>query len=85
VQKFTYTIKDPVGMHARPAALLVKTAMTYKAKGKLSCNNKEADLTRLIALMTLGVKQGMKVVVTFEGEDEKEATEALAKVLSSNL
>lgn len=85
MQTFTYTIKDPVGMHARPAALLVKTATAYKAEGTLSCNNKKVDLTRLIALMTLGVKQGMEVVVTFEGEDEKEATEALAKVLSSNL
>jgi len=85
VQKFVYTIKDPVGMHARPAALLVKTATGYKAKGKLSCNNREVELTRLIALMTLGVKQGMEVTVTFEGEDEKEAIEALAKVLSSNL
>ena len=41
--------------------------MTYKAKGKLSCNNKEADLTRLIALMTLGVKQGMPLVPGFIG------------------
>lgn len=85
MQTFVYTIKDPVGMHARPAALLVKTASMFKAHGVLSCNNKEADLTRLIALMTLGVKQGMKVTVTFEGKDEEEAIKALAKVLSENL
>ena len=85
MQKFVYIIKDPLGMHARPAALLVKTASAYKAKGILSCNKKQADLTRLIALMTLGVKQGMIVTVTFEGEDEKEAMDALAQVLIDKL
>ncbi len=48
---------------------------------KLSCNNNEVELTRLIALMTLGVKQGMEVTVTFEGEDEKEAVEYLVKLM----
>lgn len=85
MQKFVYTIKDPLGLHARPAGLLAKEAAKFQAQTNISVQNKTADMKRIIALMTLGIKQGMEVTVTTQGTDEVEAIEALEKLLTTNL
>lgn len=69
---FNYVIKDEIGLHARPAGLLAKEAKATGAKVTLSCNGKSADATRLMAVMGMGVKKGMEVEVTVEGENEDE-------------
>lgn len=56
MQAFNYVIKDEVGMHARPAGLLVKKAKEYDSTIYIVKKDKEADATRLMALMSLGVK-----------------------------
>jgi phosphocarrier protein HPr len=85
MQEFTYTIKDPEGIHARPAGLLVKEAAKFKSKITLKANGKSADLKRIFALMALGVKTGVEVTVTAEGEDEDAAIKALQANLTTNL
>jgi phosphocarrier protein HPr len=85
MQEFTYTIKDPDGIHARPAGLLVKEATKFKSKVTLKANGKSADLKRIFALMALGVKTGVEVTVTAEGEDEDAAIKALQANLTNNL
>lgn len=85
MQEFTYTIKDPEGIHARPAGLLVKEAAKFKSKITLKANGKSADLKRIFALMALGVKTGVEVTVTAEGEDEDAAIKALQANLTANL
>lgn len=85
MEKFTYIITDPVGIHARPAGLLVKTAGKFEAAGTLETGGKAASLKSIIALMSLGVKKDAEVTVTFNGNDEKEAAAALKKVLEDNL
>jgi phosphocarrier protein HPr len=84
MQEFTYTIKDPDGIHARPAGLLVKEATKFKSKVTLKANGKSADLKRIFALMALGVKTGTEVTVTAEGEDEEAAIKALQANLTNN-
>ena len=85
MQEFTYTIKDPEGIHARPAGLLVKEAAKFKSKITLKANGKSADLRRIFALMALGIKTGVSVTVTAEGEDEEAAIKALQTNFTNNL
>ena len=72
MKSFDYVITDPVGIHARPAGILVKEVKNYKdsvitlAKGEKSVN-----LLKLMALMQMGIKQGDKVTVSVEGGDEE--------------
>ena len=70
MKSFMYTIKAPVGMHARHAGLLVKQTSQYKSDITLSKDGKSANAKGILALMGLGVKQGDMVTVTIDGEDE---------------
>ena len=83
--QFTYTIKDPAGIHARPAGQLVKLANCFKSSCKVEGNGKKGDLKRIFTVMGMGIKAGMQIQATIEGEDEKAAAEALEKFLKENL
>ena len=85
MKKFEYTITDEIGIHARPAGLLVKMAGQYKADMKVECNGKTADAKKLMALMALGVKKGDIVSVSVEAEDEKEAAASMETFFRENL
>ena len=73
MKEFQYTIQDPMGFHTRPAGALVRAAKAYASKGTISCGEKSAQLTRLMAVMGLGIKQGQTVTVTIDGPDEDKA------------
>nr|WP_300326084.1 HPr family phosphocarrier protein [uncultured Anaerostipes sp.] len=85
MKSFEYVITDPVGIHARPAGALVKEAKNYRSVIKVTKEGKTAEATKLMALMGLGVKQGEKVTVTIEGEDEKIASEKMEAFFKANL
>ena len=70
MQSFMYTVKTPVGLHARHAGLIVKEAKLYQSAVTVTHGERSADARHLMALMTLGVKQGDVVHVTVEGVDE---------------
>ena len=85
MKEFKYVIQDPVGLHARPAGLLVKQAAGFQSKVTIACNGKSADAGKLIMLMSLGIKQGMEMTCQVEGEDEEAAAAALEKFFQENL
>lgn len=85
MKEFTYTITDPEGIHARPAGELVKAAKSFSCNIKMSKDGKEGDCKRIFGIMGLAVKQGMEVKMTFDGEDETEACEAIEKFMNENL
>ena len=82
-----YVITDPVGVHARPAGLLVKKAASYKSNIMLKNTEtgKSADAKRIMSVMSLGVKQGNKIELSIEGEDEDAASSGLEDFLKENL
>ena len=75
--QFEYVIQDELGIHARPAGLLAKTARPFACRITLSSNGHEADVRRLFSVMQLAVKKGQTVTFTLDGEDEAQAAEAL--------
>lgn len=85
MKKFDYTIKDEVGIHARPAGLLVKEAKKYASKVTITKDGKSAEATKLMALMGLGVKCGETVEVSVEGDDEDAAYESMKAFFEANL
>ena len=86
MKEFTYTIKEPVGIHARPAGMLAKEAKTCQSTVTIvDKNGKSVDATRLMALMGMGVKQGETVTIKVEGDDEEAAAAAVQKFLTENV
>ncbi len=85
MKSFSYVITDPMGIHARPAGLLVKAAAGYSSAITLNAPNGKADLKRIMAVMRLAVKQGNEVTIECSGADEEAAAAALEAFLKANL
>ena len=86
MKQFTYTVTDPMGIHARPAGILVKEAAKFADSSiKISNGTKEADVKRLMALMSMGIKCGQEVTFTIEGGDEDAAAAAMEAFMKENL
>ena len=77
MKEFQYTVKDPVGIHARPAGLLAKKAKEFQSEIILEKGDKSANATRLMAVMGLCIKCGDTVTVRINGSDEDVAAPAL--------
>ena len=80
-----YTITDELGIHARPAGMLVKEAAKFQSSIKVASPTKEVDAKRIMGVMSMGAKQGDLLRVTIEGPDEDAAAEAMELFLKSNL
>ena len=85
MKQFEYVITDPVGIHARPAGLLVKEAKQHESKIMVRKGDKSADATRMMSVMGRGVKCGDTLTVTVEGADEDAAAEAMQAFFQANL
>lgn len=85
MKKITYIVTDPQGIHARPAGLLVKLTNTFQSDMRIQKGEKEVDARKILALMSLGIKQGEKITFTVDGLDEEIAAKAVEKFLNDNL
>lgn len=85
MRQFQYTITDPVGIHARPAGLLVKAARALDSTVTVEKDGRSAAATKLMALMGLGIKGGDTVTVSVEGGDEQASLTAMEQFFRDNL
>lgn len=69
MSSFQYVIKDEIGLHARPAGMLVKLVKGCSEKATVTKGGKTVDASKLMALMGLGIKQGDEITVTAKEED----------------
>lgn len=71
------TITNSIGIHARPARLLVQTAASFQSKIQLQCDDKAANAKSIVGVLKLGVIQGNTLIIRAEGEDAQDAITAL--------
>lgn len=87
MKQFTYTITDPVGIHARPAGLLAKAAKALDSTVTVAKadGSKSAAATKLMAIMGMGIKTGETITVTVEGGNEEANAAAMEQFFKENL
>ncbi len=86
MKTFEYTITDPVGIHARPAGLLVKEIKSHAGSAvTIAKGEKSVNALKLMALMQMGIKQGETITVSVEGGDEAATAAAIEAFLKANL
>jgi len=85
MKTFNYTITHPLGIHARPAGMLVKEAKGFSSVCTITKGDVTKKLTQLMMLMTMGVRQGDTVTISAQGEDEEDAIQALQVFFQENL
>ncbi len=81
MQEMTTTIKNKLGLHARPAAMVVQTAARFKSKIKIIKDGQEVDGKSIMGIMTLAAGFGSQVRFIVDGEDEVQALAALAEMV----
>lgn len=84
MKEIKFTVTDPLGIHARPAGLLVKEAKKFNSKITVWKGDKSCDMRKLLALMGLAVKQNDEITVQVEGDDEDACAAAIEKFLKEN-
>lgn len=83
-----FTIKNEHGIHARPGAYMVNLLKPFNCTVKianLSRNNHYVNAKSLMALMSLGIKNGHEVSVIFYGEDAQNALQKLSAEIENGL
>ena len=85
MKSFSYTVKDELGIHARPAGMLVKEVKNFQSKVTLEKDGKSVDASRLMAVMGMGVKKNQTVTVKVEGDGEGAACDAIKAFFETNL
>lgn len=83
-QQVRLQIRNPMGLHARPAAHVVKTASRFRADITLTAGRKSASAKSINQVATLGVRQGQDVVVSAIGPDAAEALAAMMDLAHDN-
>lgn len=79
--KIKYQVKNPEGIHARPAGLLVNEFSKFKCNIIIEKDEKKVNAKEIFALMSLSIKQKDIITIIFEGEGEKAAANASEKFL----
>lgn len=76
-------VKNEVGLHARPAVVLIQTAQKFKSDIRFLKNMQSYNGKSMISLLSMGAKKGDMLTVTAEGEDEVEAVNTLKSLIDS--
>jgi phosphocarrier protein HPr len=80
--KLTYT--GEIGLHARPASIIVKEMAGFKSNVTVCKGTKETNIKSLLGIMGLGICQNDRIVIRIEGEDEDTVAEALIRLGKTN-
>lgn len=84
MQQITLTLTNEMGLHARPASELIKTACIYKSNITITGKNKTIDAKSIIKVLTMGLSKGDAIKLTAEGPDEIECIESLTRLIKNN-
>ena len=85
MRSFEYTVKDALGLHARPAGMLVRLVQSLGDRVEIKKGEKTVNGTRLLSLMGLGIRCGDTVTVEIEGQSEAKSEALLLEFFEKNL
>lgn len=78
-------IKNPTGLHLRPAGNLCKEAMKFKSKITFEYRGNMANAKSVLSVLGACIKSGDEITLICEGEDEREALQSLIAYIESGL
>ncbi len=79
----TVVVRNPQGLHARPADLLVRLASTFESSISIGADGEAVDCKSILSLLTLGAAQGTQLSLTAEGSDAAEALESIGELFEA--
>ena len=77
------TIKNNVGLHARPATFFIQKANSFKSSIWVEKDDRRVNAKSLLGVLSLGIVRGMTITLIADGTDEEEALEGLTTLIGS--
>ncbi len=77
------SIKNSVGLHARPATFFIQKANSFKSSIWVECGDRRANAKSLLGVLSLAIVKGTEITLIADGSDEFEALEALSELVDS--
>ena len=77
------TVKNEVGLHARPATSFIQKANEFKSGIWVEKEERRVNAKSLLGVLSLGIMKGTTVTLIADGGDEKEAVDALADLIEN--
>lgn len=81
----TVTVNNEIGLHARPASLLVKAATSYKSDIYAIMNGNKYNCKSIMNILSMGAKKGDQILIRIDGPDENKAMEAIVYLIEEDL
>ena len=75
------TVTNETGLHARPASLFVQKAARFKSDIDVLLNEKRINAKSIMGILSAGIGQGTEIIIEAEGEDAKDAVDALVALV----
>jgi phosphocarrier protein len=79
----TFTIKNRLGLHARAAALLVKTANKFASELTIEKDGLEVNGKSIMGILMLAASKGTKITLKVEGRDSVQALQTLGRLIEN--
>ena len=77
------TIKNNVGLHARPATFFIQKANSFKSSIWVEREDRRINAKSLLGVLSLGIVKGMNITIIADGADENEAVEGLRALIDT--
>ena len=77
------TIKNNVGLHARPATFFIQKANSFKSSIWVEREDRRINSKSLLGVLSLGIVKGMTITLIADGPDENEAVDGLAALVDT--
>ena len=77
------TITNNIGLHARPATFFIQKANTFKSSIWIEKDERRVNAKSLLGVLSMGIAKGMTVTLIADGQDEKNALEALVTLVQT--
>ncbi len=78
-----FELTNKTGLHARPAANLVKELSNFNCNAKIVYNNKEVNAKSFISITSLGIEKGSKITVILDGPEAQEAMQTVESLINT--
>ena len=80
----TVVIQNRVGLHSRPATSFIQKANEYKCSVWIERDDRRVNAKSLLGVLSLGVLQGTEVNIIADGQDERDAIDAMVSLVNSD-
>ncbi len=77
------TIKNSVGLHARPATFFIQKANSYRSSIWVEREDRRVNAKSLLGVLSLGIVKGMTITLIADGNDEQDALDGLAALVDA--